>query len=120
MINNSNPLSIEVLGEQSTQLFNFWVFAKVFITSPDWISIKFFIALMRIFCSSKWIKSNNLTGLEFPILNIWSGAELFIHDSKVNPLKIEIDLQMKQFSDMKKDKIDYPKIILATGNLVKI
>ena len=40
---------------------------------------------------------------------IEEGAELVIHDPKVNPLQIEIDLQIKQFSDMKNDNIDYPK-----------
>ena len=30
-----------------------------------------------------------------------------IHDPKVNPLQIEIDLQIKQFSDIKNDDIDY-------------
>ena len=38
---------------------------------------------------------------------IEEGAELIIHDPKVNPLQIEIDLQMKQFSDMKSDTKDY-------------
>ena len=40
---------------------------------------------------------------------IEEGAELVIHDPKVNPLQIETDLQMKSFSDMKNDNIDYPK-----------
>ncbi len=40
---------------------------------------------------------------------IEEGAELIIHDPKVNPLQIEIDLQMKQFSDMKNDNTDYQK-----------
>ncbi len=40
---------------------------------------------------------------------IEEGAELVIHDPKVNPLQIEIDLQIKQFSKMKNDNIDYPK-----------
>ena len=35
------------------------------------------------------------------------GAELIIHDPKVNPLQIENDLQMKQFSDHQKENIDY-------------
>ena len=34
------------------------------------------------------------------------GAELIIHDPKVNPLQIEKDLQMKQFSSIKNEKID--------------
>ena len=40
---------------------------------------------------------------------IEEGAELVIHDPKVNPLQIEIDLQIKQFSDIKNDDIDYLK-----------
>ena len=40
---------------------------------------------------------------------IEEGAELVIHDPKVNPLQIEIDLQIKQFSDIKNDNIDYLK-----------
>ena len=38
---------------------------------------------------------------------IEEGAELVIHDPKVNPLQIEIDLQIKQFSDIKNDDINY-------------
>ena len=34
---------------------------------------------------------------------IEEGAELVIHDPKVNPLQIEIDLQIKQFSEMSND-----------------
>ncbi len=40
---------------------------------------------------------------------IEEGAELVIHDPKVNPLQIENDLQMKQFSEIKNDNIDNPK-----------
>ncbi len=38
---------------------------------------------------------------------IEEGAELVIHDPKVNPLQIEIDLQIKQSSDIKNDDINY-------------
>ena len=40
---------------------------------------------------------------------IEEGAELVIHDPKVNPSQIEIDLQMKQFSVIKNDNIDNSK-----------
>ena len=37
---------------------------------------------------------------------IEEGAELVIHDPKVNPLQIEIDLEMKQLTEIKKENID--------------
>ena len=37
---------------------------------------------------------------------IEEGAELVIHDPKVNPLQIEIDLEMKQFKEIKNENID--------------
>ena len=36
---------------------------------------------------------------------IEEGAELVIHDPKVNPLQIEIDLEMKQFTEIKNENI---------------
>jgi len=44
---------------------------------------------------------------------IEEGAELVIHDPKVSPLQIEIELGMKPFSEMKNDNIDYPKNYLG-------
>ena len=37
---------------------------------------------------------------------IEEGAELVIHDPKVNPLQIETDLEMKQFAEIKNENID--------------
>ena len=37
---------------------------------------------------------------------IEEGAELVIHDPKVNPLQIEIDLEIKQFTEIKNENID--------------
>ena len=37
---------------------------------------------------------------------IEEGAELVIHDPKVNPLQIEIDLEMKQYSGIKNENLD--------------
>ena len=37
---------------------------------------------------------------------IEEGAELVIHDPKVSPLQIEIDLEMKQFTEIKNENID--------------
>ncbi len=47
------------------------------------------------------------------------GAELVIHDPKVNPLQIEIDLKVKQFSDIKNESIDYPKNNLGNWKFSK-
>ena len=50
---------------------------------------------------------------------IEEGAELVIHDPKVNPLQIEIDLQIKQFSDMEDNNIDHPKNNLGNWKFSK-
>ena len=48
------------------------------------------------------------------------GANLIIHDPKVNPRQIENDLQIKQISEVNNEKDIFYKISLVNGDLVKV